>query len=84
MERVASSIRGLNQRYGVGRGKITEAIRLGELPATRLGPKRIVVLHSDFEGWLRSHAVRPTDFAAGRVAEVLAREARATQDSGTA
>jgi excisionase family DNA binding protein len=72
----ALSIRGINREYGVGRGTVTKAIRAGELPACQLGPRRFIILRRDFESWLHKQAVRPSDFAAARVDEVLEREAR--------
>ena len=75
--RAALSIRQINREYGVSRDTVSHAIRNGDLPASQLGTKRILVLRRDFEAWLQKHAVRPPDFAAARVEEVLAREAKA-------
>ena len=82
VERAAFSIRQLAQVYGVGRQTVSAAIRRGDLPAARFGPKRIVVLRSDFETWLRSHAIRPTAHAEDVVERRLERETAANTGSG--
>lgn len=69
---VASSVRGLNRRYGVSRDFIYDAIARGELPAARIGKRRFLVLHRDFESYLRSLAIRPTSSAEAFVERRLA------------
>ena len=54
----------------------TEAIDLGEIPASRVGKRRLSIFRADVEAYIRKHAIRPTDHAEARVNEVLKREAR--------
>jgi hypothetical protein len=37
----------------------------------------LTILRADVERWIRKHAVKPIDFAAARVDEILEREERA-------
>lgn len=72
---IAFSVRGLSRRSGISREVFGREIKAGRLRASLISKHRYVVLHSDFEAWLRLHAVRPDDDAA-HVARLLAREAR--------
>lgn len=72
----ALSERGVEREYRISRARVADAIRRGELRASRLGTRRLTILRSDVERWIRSHAVRPSDSAAARVDEVLERETR--------
>jgi hypothetical protein len=76
LQRAALSVRGIEREYGVSRTRVMEAIRAGEVAASRLGSRRYSVLRTDFEAWLRRQAIRPTSHAEQRVAEILAREER--------
>jgi excisionase family DNA binding protein len=70
----ASSIRGLAKIYPVGRERISEFIRSRELPATRLGTRRYLILHADFEELLRRKAIWPEPDPRRVVEERLRRE----------
>ena len=73
-DREALSLRGVERVYGFSREFVGARIRAGEIAATPHG-RALVVLRSDFERWMRAHAVRPTAHAERRVEEILAREA---------
>lgn len=73
-DRFALSLRGIERRYGYSREYVGERIRTGEIPATPHG-RALLVLVSDFEAWMRMHALRPSS-AAAAVERRLAREAR--------
>jgi len=75
MDRHALSARGVEREYQIGRDRVIAAVRAGELPAARLGARRILILRTDLERWIRAHTIRPTTDARVRVDEVLAREA---------
>jgi predicted DNA-binding transcriptional regulator AlpA len=74
--REAYTLRGAERAFGISRSRLSEAIRSGELPASRLGARRLTILRSDAQNWIRRHAVRPSTHAAARVEEVLEREVR--------
>lgn len=57
MEQLALSCRGIQRQYGIDRRRIASAIASGDLPASRLGVRRLLILRADFEAWLRGHAV---------------------------
>ena len=76
MDRAAYTLRGVERALGIDRRTVSAAIRAGELPAARLGSRRMLILATDIETWLRSKAVRPNAHAESVVARVLAREAR--------
>ena len=67
------------KRVGVGVRQLREAIRLGELPAFRIGawPR---VRWIDVIRWICAQRIPSTSHARRRVAEVLAREARRVAD----
>jgi excisionase family DNA binding protein len=44
------------ERTGVGRSKLYEAMRTGDLPIIKVG-KRTLVLESDLQDWLHRHRV---------------------------
>jgi len=71
----AHSLRQASRRYGVARDTLAAAIRAGELPASRPGRRRLVILDDDLRAWLARHRVRPQTVAA-RVEAALAREGR--------
>ncbi len=71
------SIRGAASEFGISRTVLSAAIHAGALPAYQPTARTVRVFRSDVELWIRRSAVRPTDFAAARVEEVLAREAKA-------
>ena len=73
VERLILSKRGVLRQYGFDP---TKAIASGEIPASRMGKRWYRIFRSDVEAYIRKHAIRPSDFAAARVDEVLAREAR--------
>ena len=68
------TLRGASRAYGLARATLTAAIRRGELPAARIGQRRLVILASDVEAFLRRHAIRPTQHSEAVVDAVLARE----------
>jgi hypothetical protein len=70
---IASSVRGLQRRYGIDREIIAEEIRAGRLNASQISRRRYLVLHSDFENWLARHPVR-ANADAEHVEQLLARE----------
>lgn len=74
MERAAFSLRGVERAYGIDRRRIAGAIASGELPASRLGKRRLQILRADVESWLRSHPIAPS--VEHRVALILEREER--------
>jgi predicted DNA-binding transcriptional regulator AlpA len=76
-QKSALSARGVEREYAISRAAVTDAIRRGELPAAQLGSRRLTILRADVERWIRKHAVKPIDFAAARVDEILEREERA-------
>lgn len=45
---------------------IRRAIASGALPASRFGARRIAILRSDLENWIRQHAFRPGPDAGSR------------------
>lgn len=73
----ASSVRGIQRRYGVAREIIAREIKAGRLPASRIGERRYLVLHRDFERWLSARAVRPAAHAEAVAQRVLERRAGA-------
>ena len=69
------SIRRCSAEYGVSRDVIRQAIKDGELRASRLGERTVRVFRADVEEWFRRHTLRPTTLhAEQRVAEILERE----------
>jgi excisionase family DNA binding protein len=58
--RIALSIADVVGLTGIGRTKIYEAIRDGELPLVKIG-KRSLVLDEDVRSWLRRHRVGGLD-----------------------
>ena len=74
MGRYALSARGVERDYGIDRTAVAEAIRSGDLRASRLGARRFTLLRTDVEQWLRRYAVTPTARAQARVHEVLEAE----------
>jgi excisionase family DNA binding protein len=59
VRRAALSLRGIATEYGIDRARVAVAVRSGELPASRLGRQRMLVLRSDVEEWLRRYRVTP-------------------------
>ena len=76
MERAALTLRGVERALGLDRRTISAAIKSGELPATRIGKRNLLILRSDVESWLRRHALCPNAHAEARVEQLLARESR--------
>jgi excisionase family DNA binding protein len=76
MDQTAYTLRGVERALGIDRRTVSAAIRAGELPAARLGSRRLLILATDIETWLRRHAIQPTARAELLVERVLAREAR--------
>jgi hypothetical protein len=56
-KKLALSASGVEREYGIGRVVIVNAVRSGELPASRLGAKRLFILREDLEAWVRSKRV---------------------------
>jgi len=57
----AFSAREAERRFGIGRGRLAQAIAAGELMASRLGTRRLVILRGDLERWLARYAVQPDE-----------------------
>ncbi|GAF77548.1 unnamed protein product [marine sediment metagenome] len=74
-EREAFSLRSLARRYHVDRAIISELVRSGQLPAARIGKRRLLVLRRDWEALLRRKAIRPDSNTVRVVEERLKREA---------
>ena len=72
--RIAFSVREAARACGLSRDALRAAIRAGELPAARIGSRRLVVLASDLEAWIRRHTISPSADAHAVVEQVLARE----------
>ena len=70
------SARGFSRAYQIDRNVVLDAIRTLDLVAYRRGKRRWLIFRHDGEDWIRRNSVRPTDFAAARVEEVLARQSR--------
>ena len=75
-DRQAYTLRGAARAYGLARDTLAAAIRAGDLPASRLGSRRLVILRRDLDAWLVAHRVPVGDTAEHVVARILAREAR--------
>jgi len=69
----AHTLRGASRRYSVARDTLAAAVRRGDLPASRLGQRRLLILDDDLRAWLRAHRVRPSTVAE-RVEAALAQE----------
>jgi len=69
----AHSLRQASRRYSVARDTLAAAVRRGDLPASRLGRRRLLILDDDLRDWLARHRVRPQTVAE-RVEAALARE----------
>lgn len=80
MEPIGLSVSAAARLYGLDRQTLARAILAGELPASRPGARRILLLRPDIEAWLRRHAVQPSR-ATDVVERVLERERR--QGAGT-
>ena len=61
--------------YSLSKTTIRDAIRAGELPAFRIGKRRLLILRQDLEQWLRKHQVRPSAHAEQTVRDRLEHEA---------
>lgn len=57
----ALSARGVARHLGVSLVTVRAAIVAGELPAARLGRRRLTILRADVDAWIRRHQIRPTD-----------------------
>jgi excisionase family DNA binding protein len=68
------SLRRAARATGLSRSMLRRAIAEGELPAYRPGRRTLFVRLSDVQSWIGGHAVRQTDHARARLAEVLDEE----------
>ena len=50
---LALSQRGVCREYGVDQRTVQEAIASGDLPAYRLGKRRLTIFREDVEAWIR-------------------------------
>jgi len=73
-DRRAITLRGVQRAYGIARDRVSAAIRAGELPASRIGARRLTILVRDVEGWIARHRISPS--AEQRVEQIRARERR--------
>lgn len=73
MDRRAHSIRSANRAYGIDRGTLAAAIHRGELPASRLGKRRLIILDDHLRAWIAAHRVLPASIEQ-RVEAALERE----------
>lgn len=70
-ERAGFSIAALARRLGIDRRRVRDAIRSGELVASRLGSRDVLILEGDVRSWLARHRVPSSRHAEDRVAEIL-------------
>lgn len=73
--REALSYRGIQRVYGYAREFVGEVVKRGEVPAAPKGRARMI-LRSDWEAWMRRHALRPREHAEAVADRVLEREER--------
>jgi excisionase family DNA binding protein len=57
-QRRATTIRGVCEMYDLSRATIDRAIRRGDLPASRIGRRRILLRIADVEKWIGKSRVR--------------------------
>lgn len=56
-QREALSLRGVERAFGINRRRLAEAVEAGELRAARVGKRKLTILRTDVERWLRGAAV---------------------------
>ena len=58
---VSGRVPDVARRYGIGTGTVSDAIRTGELPASKLGhsPRSpLVIFFADADRWIESYRIR--------------------------
>lgn len=75
--RRALTLRGTEREYGISRAVLSAAIRTGDLPAARIGERRLTILARDVEEWLARHPVKTA--TGQRVDAILGRERRGSR-----
>lgn len=71
---IGLSIRGAARLYGVSHVTVRAAIAANELPAARIGRRRLLILRTDLDAWIRKHQLRPSTDDVAVVDRVLERE----------
>jgi excisionase family DNA binding protein len=61
IHRLGLTLRGACRQYGLSNRAIKSAIQSGQLRASRIGRRRLLILRADFEEWVRTHRVSQTN-----------------------
>lgn len=74
--RLALSMREAADAYGIDRHRLQQAIAAGELPAARLGRRRLRIRVADLDAWLDRYRVTPEPAEDAWARRRVEREAR--------